>query len=74
MTGYAFTFTPKVEDVVSDMYSFNYGTPVTVKADPGHAATISWTPGQSGFTNLRVYATTGDGVQLEPYYYSFTVS
>lgn len=69
-----FTFTPKVEHVVSYTYSFNYGTPVTVKAGLGHAATISWTPGQSGFTNLQVYATTSDGIQLEPYYYSFTVS
>ena len=67
-----FTFTPKVEHLVSYTYSFNNGTPVTTGR--GHAATISWTPDQSGFTDLEVYATTKDGLQLTPYDYFFTVS
>jgi hypothetical protein len=69
-----FTFTPKVAHIVSYTYSFNYGTPVTVKAGLGHAATVTWTPDHSGFTDLEVYATTKDGLQLEPYDYYFTVN
>jgi hypothetical protein len=69
-----FTFTPKVKHIVSYTYSFNYGTPVTVKAGRGHAATVSWTPDQSGFTDLEVYATTKDGLELMPYDYFFTVN
>jgi hypothetical protein len=69
-----FTFTPKVKHIVSYTYSFNYGTPVTVNAGQGHAATVGWTPDQSGFTDLEVYATTEDGLQLTPYDYFFSVS
>ena len=69
-----FTFTPKVKHIVSYTYSFNYGTPVTVKVGRGHTATVSWTPDQSGFTDLEVYATTKDGLELMPYDYFFTVN
>lgn len=69
-----FTFTPKVKHIVSYTYSFDYGTPVTVKAGRGHAAKVGWTPDQSGFNNLEVYATTKDGLRLTPYDYSFSVS
>ncbi|MFI0901471.1 hypothetical protein [Streptomyces sp. NPDC020983] len=70
----AFTFTPKVPHVVSYTYSFNYGEPVTVKAGLGHAARVTWTPEESGFTSLTVDATLADGTQLATRYYYFTVN
>lgn len=69
-----FTFAPKVPNVVSYTYSFNWGTPVTVRAGVGHAAHISWTPDVSGFDALNVYATTKDGIQLTTTDYYFTVN
>jgi hypothetical protein len=69
-----FTFAPKVKHIVSYTYSFNYGTPVTVTAGRGHTATVNWTPDQSGFSDLSVYATTEDGLQLTPYDYYFSVN
>lgn len=68
-----FTFAPKVKGVASYTYSFNWGTPTTVKAIAGGSAQISWTPPQSGWYDLEVYATTKDGIQLAPYDYYFTV-
>lgn len=69
-----FTFTPKVPHVVSYTYSFNWGEPVTVRAGRGHAARVTWTPEESGFTSLTVNATTADGIQLGTTYYYFTVN
>jgi hypothetical protein len=69
-----FTFAPKVNGIVSYTYSFNDGTPVTVKPGPHGVATITWTPDASGFYDLNVYATTKDGIQLTPYDYFFTVN
>jgi hypothetical protein len=69
-----FTFAPKVNGIASYTYSFNSGTPVTVKAGPHGPASITWTPDASGFYDLNVYATTKDGVQLMPYDYFFTVN
>jgi hypothetical protein len=69
-----FTFSPKVGHIVSYTYSFDYGPPVTVDARLGHAAKVTWAPDQSGFTDLQVYATTADGLQLEPYDYFFSVN
>jgi hypothetical protein len=68
-----FTFAPKVNGIASYTYSFNSGTPVTVKAAPHGAASITWTPDASGFYDLNVYATTKNGIQLTPYDYFFTV-
>ncbi|MBY8882193.1 hypothetical protein K7862_31845 [Streptomyces sp. PLK6-54] len=70
----AFTFTPKVKNVVSYTYSFDWGTPVTVKAEAGRTAHITWTPANDGFHDLDVYATTKDGIQLTAYDYYFTVN
>ena len=69
-----FTFAPKVAHVVSYTYSFNFGTPVTVKAGGNGVAHISFTPDQSGFYDLNVYATTKNGLELLPYDYYFTVN
>ena len=68
-----FTFTPKVKGVASYTYSFGDQT-VTVKAHGQGATKISWTPSQSGWYDLDVYATTKDGIQLAPYDYFFTVN
>jgi hypothetical protein len=69
-----FTFTPKVKGVASYTYAFNSDPGATVKARGHGDAHISWTPGQSGWYDLVVYATTKNGVQLAPYYYTFTVN
>ena len=69
-----FTFTPKVKGVASYTYAFNWGTPTTVKAIAGGSAQISWTPPESGWYDLEVYATTKDGIQLAPYDYYFTAN
>ncbi len=69
-----FSFTPKVKDVVSYTYSFNWGTSETVPADGDGKAQLSWTPDQSGSYDLQVYATTRDGLDLASYDYSFTVN
>jgi hypothetical protein len=69
-----FTFAPKVAHVVSYTYSFNFGTPVTVKAGGNGVAHVSFTPDQSGFYDLNVYATTKNGLELESYDYDFTVN
>ena len=69
-----FTFAPKVAHVASYTYSFNFGTPVTVKAGGNGVAQISFTPDQSGFYDLNVYATTKNGLELESYDYDFTVN
>jgi hypothetical protein len=69
-----FTFAPKVKGVASYTYTFDWGQGTTVKADGQGNAQISWAPPQSGWYMLTVYATTKDGVQLAPYYYSFTVN
>jgi hypothetical protein len=55
-------------------YSFNSGQTVTVKAGRDGAAQISWTPDQSGFYDLNVYATTRNRLELTPYDYYFTVN
>lgn len=69
-----FTFSPKVKHIVSYTYSLNYGPEVTVNAGLGHAAKVTLTPDQSGFNDLQVYATTADGLRLQPYDYYFTVN
>jgi hypothetical protein len=69
-----FTFTPKVKGVASYTYGFDWGPGTTVKADGQGNAQITWTPTQSGWYDLTVYATTKDGVQLTPYDYYFTVN
>lgn len=70
-----FTFKPPVKGVVSYSYSFDWGsTYTTVAASANGEAQISWTPPQSGFYDLNVYATTANGTQLLPYDYLFTVN
>ncbi|MGW2516156.1 hypothetical protein ACWC09_03820 [Streptomyces sp. NPDC001617] len=69
-----FTFTPKVKDVVSYTYSFNGDPEATVPADDQGTASLDWTPATDGSYDLTVYATTRSGIQLAPYYYSFTVN
>jgi hypothetical protein len=46
---------------------------VTVEARGNDTAEIHWTPTESGFYDIEVYATTKDGTQLAPYDYYFTV-
>jgi hypothetical protein len=71
-----FTFTPKVKgaDIASYTYFFNSDPATTVQAGAHGVAQISWTPPQSDWYVLAVYATTTNGVQLAPYYYTFTVN
>lgn len=69
-----FTLSPKVPGVASYTYSVNGDPEVTVAAGAHHTARVDWTPAASGDYNLTVYATTRSGIQLAPYYYSFTVS
>lgn len=71
-----FSFTPKVKgaDVATYTYAFDWGQGTTVTAGAHGDAQISWTPSQSGWYDLVVYATTKNGIQLTPYYYSFTVN
>jgi hypothetical protein len=69
-----FTFTPKVKGVASYTYSVNGDPEVTVAAGAHHTASVDWTPTAAGDYNLTVYATTRSGIQLAPYYYSFTVN
>lgn len=70
-----FTFTPKVQDVVSYTYSFNNGDPeVTVPAGTDHTASVDWTPASVGWYDLTVHATTRSGIDLAPYDYFFTVA
>jgi hypothetical protein len=69
-----FTFTPKVRNVVSYTYSFNWGDPVTVKARSDQSAHVTWVPEESGFNSLTVNATTADGIQLATKYYYFNVN
>jgi hypothetical protein len=70
-----FTFTPKVKHVVSYTYSIDYGqTFITVDANDEGVAKINWTPDQSGFYDLMVYATTKDGLETAQYDYFFLVN
>jgi len=69
-----FTFTPKVKGITSYTYSINFGQAVTVQAAHDGVAQITWTPDQSGFYDLEVYATTRDGLELTPYDYFFSVN
>lgn len=69
-----FTFDSPVKHVVSYTYSFNFGQTVTVKAGANGTAQINWSPDQSGFYDLEVYATTKDGLELAPYDYFFIVN
>jgi hypothetical protein len=50
-------------------------TPVHASRAGGDGvAQISFTPDQSGFYDLEVYATTRDGLELTPYDYFFIVN
>ncbi|SFY47027.1 hypothetical protein STEPF1_00233 [Streptomyces sp. F-1] len=70
-----FTFEPKVKDIVSYTYSFDWGgTEQTVDAEADGTATIDWTPPDSGSYAVNVYATTADGIQLATYTYFFDVN
>ncbi|BBC35020.1 hypothetical protein SGFS_063140 [Streptomyces graminofaciens] len=70
----AFTFTPKVKDVVSYTYSFDGDPEATVTAGADDEAGIDWTPSTDGFHYVTVYATTRSGIRLAPYDYFFTVN
>ena len=69
-----FTFDLKVKGIASFTYGFSDGTTGTVKADVSGLAQITWTPQQSGFYFLEVFATTKDGEDLLPYFNAFTVN
>ncbi|GAA1950327.1 hypothetical protein [Kitasatospora viridis] len=71
-----FTFAPKIPggDIASYTYQFNSDPTVTVPAGADGTAQITWTPPTSDWYQLTVYATTTKGVQLSPYYYSFSVN
>ncbi|MFD4557433.1 hypothetical protein ACFWP5_24460 [Streptomyces sp. NPDC058469] len=70
----AFTFAPKVKNVASYTYSVNGDPEATIAAGAHHTAIVDWTPAAGGDYDLTVYATTRSGIQLAPYYYSFTVN
>ncbi|MFD3582670.1 hypothetical protein [Streptomyces sp. NPDC058683] len=59
--------------VVSYTYSFDTEPEVTVAAGADGTASIDWTPASDGSYDLQVTATTGSGIQLTTYDYSFTV-
>ncbi|MFD8420359.1 hypothetical protein [Streptomyces sp. NPDC059466] len=69
-----FTFTPKVKGIVSYTYSFDTEPEVTVAAGADGSASVDWTPDSDGSYGLQVYATTGTGIQLALYDYSFTAN
>ena len=69
-----FTFAPKVKGITSYSYAFSDGTGGTVAAKGNGSAQITWTPSQSGFYFLDVYGTTKDGLQLQDYFYVFSVN
>jgi hypothetical protein len=69
-----FTFAPKVKDIVSYTYSFNFAQTLTVKAGGDGVALVSFTPEQSGFYDLEVFGTTRDGLELAPTDYFFIVN
>ncbi|MFK0110926.1 hypothetical protein [Streptomyces sp. NPDC091217] len=69
-----FTFAPKVKGVASYTYSFNGDPEVTVDAGADHTASVDWTPPAAGDYCATVYATSASGIQLQPYYYCFTVN
>ncbi|MFC4109573.1 hypothetical protein [Micromonospora zhanjiangensis] len=69
-----FTFAPRSDGVVSYVYSFDYGTPVTVPAGPDGTATVTWTPDTAGSHQLDVYAVAADGSESDTHYYYLNVN
>jgi hypothetical protein len=69
-----FTFAPKVPNVVSYTYSFDWGSEATVPADADGTAKVSWTPDTSGQHLVYAYATDANGAVYDPYYYTFDVN
>ncbi|GAA2140968.1 hypothetical protein GCM10009760_24680 [Kitasatospora kazusensis] len=69
-----FSFAPKVPNVVSYTYSFDFGNETTVAAGTDGTAQASWAPDASGQHTLSVYATDRDGKTYDTYYYSFDVN
>jgi hypothetical protein len=58
-----FSFQPVQPGVVSYTYTVNNGAPVTVPAQTDGTATVSITPTASGFLDLQVFSTDGNGVR-----------
>ncbi|MFF7472664.1 hypothetical protein [Streptomyces sp. NPDC008092] len=69
-----FTFTPKVQGVVSYTYAFDTEPEATVAAGADGTASVDWAPDSAGSHSLEVYATTRSGIRLLAYDYSFTVN
>ncbi|WP_326561910.1 hypothetical protein [Micromonospora sp. NBC_01796] len=69
-----FTFTPRLPNVVSYLYSFRLGTPeLSVAADATGSATLPWAPTTAGSHVLRVRSVSADGTRSPVYSYAFTV-
>ncbi|WP_441249016.1 hypothetical protein [Kitasatospora sp. McL0602] len=69
-----FTFAPKVANVASYTYSFDYSRETTVRAGADGTAQISWAPSESGQHTLYAYATDAAGRVFDTYYYYFDVN
>ncbi|MET8279860.1 hypothetical protein [Micromonospora sp. NPDC005174] len=73
----SFTFSPPPgwTDTRAYQYSFNGAEPTEVAADANGRATITWTPTESGYVDLTVYAVRVDGTISDyPNWYSFEVA
>ncbi|MFC6598702.1 DNRLRE domain-containing protein [Kitasatospora paranensis] len=69
-----FTFAPKVPDVASYTYSFDWNPETTVTPDATGTAQVSWAPDASGPHILYAYATDAHGKVYDTYYYYFDVN
>ncbi|GAA2185580.1 hypothetical protein GCM10009848_15730 [Micromonospora lupini] len=69
-----FTFTPAVPGTVSYRYSFFNEESRTVQAGADGSASVTWTPAEAGFSMLEVVGITGDGTELDPATWYFTVA
>ncbi|MFI9782580.1 hypothetical protein ACIHEI_03580 [Kitasatospora sp. NPDC051984] len=71
-----FHLAPKVDGslIASYTYSFGWNTDQTVPAGPNGEADFTYTPTDSGWTDMEVWATTKDGIRLTSSYYTFVVN
>ncbi|MFI7210541.1 hypothetical protein ACIBP4_02520 [Micromonospora maritima] len=60
-----FTFHPGLPDVASYRYSLNGADEETVDAGPDGTATVTYTPGSSGYQEVRVTSVGADGTESD---------